>query len=111
MLQEMHSKLMTRVRNKREEMRASDMQVYPRIKKVLDVAVTQSREWRASWDGESRYMVKSGTKAVTVDLERHSCSCRVFYLRGIPCAHAVAAIHDRRKQPVEYVSEYYKRDK
>lgn len=53
-------------------------------------------------------MVKSGTKTVTVDLERHSCSCRVFDLRGIPYDHVVVDIHDKRQQPV---SEYYKIDK
>lgn len=38
-----------------------------------------------------------------------SCDCRVFDLTGIPCEHAIAAIHDRRHNPVDYLSEYYKR--
>lgn len=53
--------------------------------------------------------VKSGTKTVTVDLDARSCDCRKFDLTGIPCAHAIAAIHDRRHNPVDYLSEYYKR--
>lgn len=56
-------------------------------------------------------MLKSGTKVVTVDLKKHICSCRVFELRGILCAHAVAVIHDRRQLPIDYACEYYKREK
>ncbi|XP_074347127.1 uncharacterized protein LOC141685953 [Apium graveolens] len=111
MIREIHYKLMTRVREKREGMMTFEMQLCPRIKKLLDVAVKNSREWTASWDGSSRYIVKSGTKAVTVDLEKKTCDRRVFDLKGIPCCHAIAAIHDKRQQPIDYVSDYFKRDK
>ena len=92
-------------------MLASDMQICPIIKKKPDQFVTQSRDWGASWDGANRYLVKSGTKAVTVDLEDRSCDCRVFDLKGIPCAHVFEAIHDRRMQPADFVSEYFNREK
>ncbi|KAL8149177.1 hypothetical protein AgCh_006260 [Apium graveolens] len=36
---------------------------------------------------------------------------RVFELTRIPCCHAVVAIYDSRQQPLDFVSEYYKRDK
>lgn len=55
--------------------------------------------------------VKSGTRAVTVDLEMKTCDCRVWDLTSIPCAHAIAAIHDRRQNSVTYLSDYYKREK
>lgn len=53
--------------------------------------------------------VKNGSKTLTVDLVQRTCDCRVFELTGIPCPHAVAAIHSRREQPVNYVSKYYTR--
>lgn len=31
-------------------------------------------------------------------------------LVGIPCSHAVAAIHDRRDQPMDYVSHFYSKE-
>nr|XP_017223024.1 PREDICTED: uncharacterized protein LOC108199627 [Daucus carota subsp. sativus] len=110
MLQEIHFKLMNRIRDKRDEMLSSQNQVCPRIKKRLDKNVTLSREWRAAWDGQSKYLVKQSTRAVRVDLSKKSCDCRIFDLTGIPCSHAIAAIHDKREQPVDYVSNYYKRD-
>lgn len=48
---------------------------------------------------------------MTVDLESRSCDYRMFDLTCIPCHHAIAAIHSRRHQPADYVSEYYKRKK
>lgn len=54
--------------------------------------------------------VKNGARTLTVDLTEGKCDCRVFDLTGIPCEHAVAAIHRRREQPVNYVSKYYSRE-
>ncbi|KAL8098301.1 hypothetical protein AgCh_031170 [Apium graveolens] len=71
MMQEIHHKLMLRIRQKREEILSNDNQVCPRIMKKVNQAVTASRDWRAFWD----------------------------------------AIHDSRQQPLDFVSEYYKRDK
>lgn len=45
-----------------------------------------------------------------MDLSQRKCDCRVFDLIGIPCAHAVAAIHCRREQPLDYVSKFYTRE-
>ena len=111
MLQEIHFKLMNRIREKRKEMMDNNSQICPKIKKILDERINQSRKWRAAWDGESRYQVKYNTRFVTVDLDRRSCDCRVFDLTGIPCSHALAAIYNRRHQPNDYVSNFYKRDK
>lgn len=92
-------------------MMGTDLLVCPRIKKKLDVLVTESRQWTASWDGMKSFQVKSGTMAVRVDLESQSCDCRVYDLTGIPCAHAIAPILERRHNPVNYLSDFYKRDK
>ena len=73
--------------------------------------VTKSRDWRASWNGSNAYSVKMGTRAVTVDLDARTCDCRVYDLTGIPCEHAIAAIHDQRHHPVDYVSKFYKKEK
>ncbi|WOH06484.1 hypothetical protein DCAR_0625912 [Daucus carota subsp. sativus] len=102
---------MTRMRQKRDEMLKTDYLICPRIKKRLDLLITESRNWTASWDGQKLFAVKQGTRVNTVDLETMSCSCRVFDLTGIPCEHAIAAIYDRRHQVIDYISDYYKRSK
>lgn len=55
--------------------------------------------------------VRQGTSTVTVDLVDKTCDCRVFQLTGIPCPHAVSAIHSSRQHPIAFVSEYYKRER
>lgn len=57
MMQEIHHKLMLRIRQKRDEIMNNDYQVCPRIMKKVDQAVTASREWRVVWDGERKYVV------------------------------------------------------
>ncbi|VFQ90182.1 unnamed protein product [Cuscuta campestris] len=46
-----------------------------------------------------------------VDLVERSCTCNVWQLTGIPCAHAICAIwiqrQQHRKEVEEYVDEYY----
>lgn len=68
MVQEITYKLMARLNKKRSEMANSVDEICPRIKKRLDKCVTESRDWNATWDGQSKYLVKSGCRAVTVDL-------------------------------------------
>lgn len=57
MMQEIHHKLMLRVRQKREEILSNDYRGCPRIMKKVNQAVTASRDWRAAWDGERKYVV------------------------------------------------------
>lgn len=111
MIQDIHFKLLTRIRVNRDAMIRYDSPLCPKIKKKLDVLVTKSRDWRASWNGATAYSVKMGTRVVTVDLDARTCDCRVYDLTGIPCEHAIAAIHDRRHSPLDYVSDFYKKEK
>lgn len=99
------------MRQKRDGMINSDLQICPKIKKMLDLLITESRKWSAAWDGDRKFQVKMGTRSVTIDLEQGICDCRMYDLTGIPCHHALAAIHSRRHQPKDYVSEYYKRER
>ena len=45
-----------------------------------------------------------------VDLIEHSCSCYFWDLVGIPCKHAVTAIHYKIENPEDYVHPYYKKN-
>ncbi|KAL8155503.1 hypothetical protein AgCh_000771 [Apium graveolens] len=56
MIQDIHFKIMRRIRVNKEQMCSSDQVICPRIKAKLDAAVKLSRKWQATWDGESKYM-------------------------------------------------------
>ncbi|XP_074344443.1 uncharacterized protein LOC141683571 [Apium graveolens] len=96
MIQDIHFKIMRRIRVNKEQMCSSDQVICPRIKAKLDAAVKLSRKWQATWDGESKYMVRYGTKSVIVNLDAKTCDCRAWELTGISCPHAVAAILHKR---------------
>lgn len=69
MMHEIHFRLMTRIRVNRESMQRFDSILCPRIKKKLDILITELKSWKASWNGSTGYSVKYGTRVVTIDLE------------------------------------------
>ena len=62
---------MLRIRKKRDEILSNDYQVCPRIRKKVDQAVTDSRDWRAAWDGDRKYVVSI--------IEGITCYINIFY--------------------------------
>ncbi|KAJ3680937.1 hypothetical protein LUZ60_015426 [Juncus effusus] len=38
------------------------------------------------------------------------CSCRVWEISGIPCPHAVCAIFSKREEPMNYVSDCFRKE-
>ncbi|KAH6802640.1 hypothetical protein C2S51_034086 [Perilla frutescens var. frutescens] len=60
---------------------------------------------------DTMYEVSSfdGSKYV-VNLQAHSCDCRQWDLSGIPCKHAISAIHAEGKLLEEYVHNCYSVD-
>ncbi|XP_015696575.2 uncharacterized protein LOC102717739 isoform X1 [Oryza brachyantha] len=49
----------------------------------------------------------NSTKRHTVNLEHHTCSCRVWQITGKPCKHALAWICTNRHSIEDFVSPYY----
>ncbi|KAL8483715.1 hypothetical protein ACS0TY_026410 [Phlomoides rotata] len=50
--------------------------------------------------------VHDGTQ-VCVNLDEHTCSCRMWELSGIPCKHAISAITHKRENIEDFVSDWY----
>lgn len=62
-------------------------------------------------NGNGKFEVDTffGSRKV-VDLVARTCSCRLWDLTGVPCAHAISAIYAQRELPEDYVSDYYKKE-
>ncbi|XP_065857605.1 uncharacterized protein [Euphorbia lathyris] len=60
-----------------------------------------------TWNGESGFKVVEGAYRHVVDLKKQSCSCRSWGLKGIPCAHAIAALHRQGLDPQNFVAHWY----
>ncbi|MBA0735730.1 hypothetical protein Gogos_019546 [Gossypium gossypioides] len=45
-----------------------------------------------------------------VNLERVTCSCRLWGLSGIPCAHAACAIYNKKEDSEKYLAKWYSKE-
>ncbi|MBA0724742.1 hypothetical protein Golax_021404, partial [Gossypium laxum] len=45
-----------------------------------------------------------------VDLEKMTCSCRLWDLSGIPCVHTVCAIYNKEEDPEKYLAKCYSKE-
>ncbi|MBA0779670.1 hypothetical protein Gotri_003896, partial [Gossypium trilobum] len=45
-----------------------------------------------------------------VDLEKMTCSCRLWDLSGIPCVHTVCAIYNKEEDPEKYLAKCYRKE-
>ncbi|KAI5393728.1 hypothetical protein KIW84_060733 [Lathyrus oleraceus] len=68
--------------------------------------------WTPVWHGDDElaiYGVTNRNETYVVNLKQETCTCRKWDLIGIPCCHAITCIWQNKKQPEEYVSEYYRK--
>ena len=92
MLEEIRVKMMTRIGNLREFTNAWKCNFSPMALKVLQENIDRSMNCSIEFNGVVGFEVREGLCQHTVDLGRRTCSCRVWQLKGISCAHVVAAI-------------------
>ncbi|XP_023760232.1 uncharacterized protein LOC111908649 [Lactuca sativa] len=55
--------------------------------------------------------VRNGYEGYMVDLEGWACACRLWVLSGLPCVYACAAINHTHKNLLDYVSDWFKKEK
>ncbi|XP_057755529.1 uncharacterized protein LOC130974688 [Arachis stenosperma] len=78
----------------------------PVQQKRLGRLIRPSNRWNAEWTGDNerkRFEVSRKTSRVDVDLMKHTCSCNMWQLTGMPCVHAIAAIRKKHDKPEDYV--------
>lgn len=51
--------------------------------------------------------ISGDTKTFVIDLNSHTCTCKEWDIKGIPCAQAVCAILTDHKDPKVFVNPYY----
>ncbi|XP_065855114.1 uncharacterized protein [Euphorbia lathyris] len=81
--------------------------------KKLEQNIKESFDWQVDFNGDDGYEITHVNKATLrhiVQLEKKTCSCRAWELSGIPCQHAMPAILDAKKEPIDYVVHWYHKD-
>ncbi|XVF44981.1 hypothetical protein PTKIN_Ptkin02bG0168400 [Pterospermum kingtungense] len=81
--------------------------ICPRIQKILEKRKELSGRYLPQPATRKQFQVKSRRHQFTVDLEENVCSYRKWQLTGIPCPHAISAIHYNKEQDEKYVDPCY----
>nr|GEW30955.1 pentatricopeptide repeat-containing protein [Tanacetum cinerariifolium] len=61
------------------------------------------RFWHVIPTGGNLFEVRKGSQAFRVDEEYRTCTCRLWKLSGLPCAHAIAVIFKLNKRVEDYI--------
>ncbi|GJZ36916.1 mutator type transposase [Tanacetum coccineum] len=93
----------------------SDGPLTPVVTKVFNKIKEAASECSVDWNGSDLFQVKGPYQdQCVVNLNQKTCSCRKWEISGIPCKHAIAAIHDMADNgmdvgtPEDWVHESYK---
>ncbi|XP_060168445.1 uncharacterized protein LOC132599192 [Lycium barbarum] len=78
--------------------------------KVLEENITRLMGCNIEFNRVTGYEVREGLFQHTVDLARRNCSCRAWQLKGIPCAHTIAAIYQKKYDPLDYIHNCYNKE-
>ncbi|XP_074274033.1 uncharacterized protein LOC141597467 [Silene latifolia] len=82
--------------------------ICPNIHKRLIVLQKESRTCHAYPSGKGiGFEVHDGRSRLSVSLRNRTCACGQWEITGIPCKHAVRAILYAKKEPADYVSDWF----
>ncbi|GKV18372.1 hypothetical protein SLEP1_g28768 [Rubroshorea leprosula] len=80
----------------------------PKIWAKTVAAREGSKRCRLLWPGGDGYEVDdNGEATYIVNVERKTCTCRVWNMTRIPCRHAVTVINHRQENDEDYVAHCY----
>ncbi|CAH1412743.1 unnamed protein product [Lactuca virosa] len=69
------------------------------------------RLWTVVPSGGDVFETRYGYNGYKVDLANHTCTCNLWMLSGIPCVHSQAAINYVHKDPSQFLSSWFHKDK
>ncbi|KAG5570579.1 hypothetical protein H5410_060345, partial [Solanum commersonii] len=110
MLEEIRVKMMTRIGNLKEFPSTWKCNFSPMALKVLEENISRSMDCTIEFNGATGFEVKEGLCQHKVDIARRTCSCRVWQLRGIPCAHVVAGLYFKKFSLYDYIDNFYSKE-
>ncbi|MBA0670276.1 hypothetical protein Goklo_023942, partial [Gossypium klotzschianum] len=110
MLEDIRTKMMTRIVQKRKLCNGWKQNYGPLVKTKFDANKKDCVEWQLIWSGENICELRKGSYQYTVNLSQRICSYRSWQISGIPCSHGCATMYHLGLQPDEYLHEYYHND-
>ncbi|KAK8548850.1 hypothetical protein V6N13_054381 [Hibiscus sabdariffa] len=110
MLEEIRKMVMQRMHVKRTASSKWKTKIAPRPLQKFERNMDVSNQCKLVWNGDGGFEVTDGGNQHTVDLNNMRCTCREWELTGIPCSHAICAMHHESKDPHTYISNWYTKE-
>lgn len=107
MLEMIRRKFMVKFQERLQYIQKFKGPLCPSIHKKLERLQKLVRGCQCLYSGARIFEVIDEFKTYLVDLDNHTCTCRKWDLKGIPCIHGKAAIYVDRGRPENYVHEYF----
>ena len=80
----------------------------PKIDQKVKINITEGKVYTVSSFSESIFGVFIGTSIFSVDIKKHSCTCRAWEMFSIPCEHACAVIGFNGQNVANFVDNQFK---
>ncbi|XP_057793143.1 uncharacterized protein LOC131009751 [Salvia miltiorrhiza] len=106
MLEEIRSDLRERQFKKLKHVESVSDVLTPAARKKVEKLKSLARFCTAHPGLGGKFEVENKDDRFIVSLPERTCSCRVWELTGIPCIHAISAVHFMKKDPANYVHKY-----
>ncbi|XP_049371081.1 uncharacterized protein LOC125836029 [Solanum verrucosum] len=110
MLEEIKVKVMSRVSKSRAFAETWTDGISPMAMMVFNTNVTRSMQCNIEWNGDDGFEVLKGVYKHTVNLGQQKYSCRSWELKGIPCAHDIAAMNHLNMDASQAISSWYRKE-
>jgi hypothetical protein len=111
MLEEIRSYIMRNMASNKRSLSGWLGELTPVNQKRLDKEKILSNKWRVQWTGdclERRFQVEMYGMTMDVDIDKKTCTCRLWQISGMPCRHAIASMASWGLQPEEFVHNWLK---
>ncbi|KAG7557021.1 Zinc finger SWIM-type [Arabidopsis suecica] len=96
---------------RRSKAEAHNSPVTPEVEEIMMKSLSESAGLSVKPASSSIFQVNTSAGAsFIVDLERKTCTCKVFESLGIPCSHAMAAARSNGTPIPDLAEDYYKTD-
>ncbi|KAG8490703.1 hypothetical protein CXB51_013763 [Gossypium anomalum] len=110
MLNDIRLVVMEQIISKRKAILGWKESCGPLIRAKLDKSIKESTEWNVHFNKDYGYEIMCGRITYIVDLERMTCSHRLWDLSGIPCAHLVCVVYNKVEDLEKYLAKFYSKE-
>ncbi|OIT22616.1 hypothetical protein A4A49_52984 [Nicotiana attenuata] len=107
MLEDIRVKVMNQLKDRAEEVNSWRGEYSPYAMELYNDYRDMASKCKENFNGERGFEISEGEDRHTVILEQQRCTCRLWDLFGIPCAHAIRAFLYKKQDPTLGIHWWY----